>query len=111
MQSLGQELSAQGQSALLQTCLSIISQSPSRFAKQTHVSSPINYYSSLSVSVCVSDAYNYSVRFRVRCNNIFLWRNYHVGAVSKLASFAQLTSFGFTFLVPNVFAELINILF
>lgn len=89
MQQLGQRLSAQGQSVLRQTCLSIISQSPSRFAKQTHVCSQINYYSSLSVI----GAYNYSVHFSVPCtasqyDNIFLCCNYHVGAVSKLGSFA-----------------------
>lgn len=93
VQRLGWGLSAKGQSALLQTCLSIISHSPSHFPKQTHVCSPIICYSSLSVI----GAYNYSVHYRIRYtasqhNNIYLYCNYHVGAVSKLSSFALLAN-------------------
>ncbi len=69
VQRLGQRLSAQGQSALQQTCLPIISPSPSHFARQTHVCSPINYYSSLSII----GAYNYSVHFSVPCTITFFF--------------------------------------
>lgn len=64
--------------------------------------------------MCVSGVDSYLVRVGALYNNIFLCRNYHVGAAGKLGSFCvvgQLTSSGLTCWVSKCVSVAFNILF